>query len=212
MTTLRICFVGDSLVNGTNDPEFLGWPGRMAQSEVAAGHDVSVYNLGIRGDTSEMVADRWQKECEARLPDVHPCALVFSFGVNDSAFENGVRRVNFDQSLDVAHELMTVAKNWLPTLWVGPPPVELDETQFIPAPAICYEFTRERIAELNTAYAQIATELGVPYFDLFTTLREEPDWVQSYDGSDGVHPMATGYAKIAELVRQWDAWQSWFAD
>ena len=27
MTELRICFIGDSLVLGTGDDEFLGWPG-----------------------------------------------------------------------------------------------------------------------------------------------------------------------------------------
>ena len=210
MTTLRICFVGDSLVNGTNDPEFLGWPGRVSEGEVAAGHDVTTYNLGIRGDTSEMISDRWRKECEARLPEIQPCALVFSFGVNDIAFENGVRRVDFDRSLDVARELMRSAKDWLPTLWVGPPPVELDETTFIPAPGIRYAFSRERIGELSTAYANVATELGVPYFDLFDRLNKKPEWFQSFNGTDSVHPMGNGYAQIAQHLSQWDAWRNWF--
>jgi len=56
MTVLRICFVGDSLTLGTNDDEYLGWPGRIAKRERAAGHDVTVYNLGVRADTSEMIA------------------------------------------------------------------------------------------------------------------------------------------------------------
>ena len=60
MTTVRICFVGDSLVLGTNDDAYLGWPARLVQRETRAGHDVSLYNLGIRADTSEMIAARWR--------------------------------------------------------------------------------------------------------------------------------------------------------
>lgn len=210
MTILRFCFVGDSLVNGTNDPEFLGWPGRLAQDEVTAGHDVTVYNLGIRADTSEMIAARWRAECEARLPAVQPCALVFSFGVNDTALENGVRRVPFERSLEIAREMMTSAKDWLPTLWVGPPPVELDETTFDPTPDIHYQFTRERIRELSTAYAEIASQIGVPYFDLYDRLDGAPEWQNCYDGSDGVHPQSQGYALVSQHISQWDSWRALF--
>ena len=210
MTTLRFCFVGDSLVNGTNDTEFLGWPGRLAKDEVAQGHDVTVYNMGIRGDTSEMVERRWRAECEARMPAIQPCALVFSFGVNDIADENGVRRVELDKSLEIAQTMMSEAKAWLPTLWVGPPPVELDETTFIPAPKITYVFTRERIAELNLAYKKIATKHDIPYFDSFNLLKGRPHWEQSYDGSDGVHPMGEGYAEFSRNIGKWDAWRKCF--
>jgi len=53
---LRMCFVGDSLLLGTNDDNYLGWPGRLCRREREAGHDVSLYNLGIRADTSEKIA------------------------------------------------------------------------------------------------------------------------------------------------------------
>ncbi len=210
MTVLRFCFVGDSLVNGTNDPEFLGWPGRLAQREVAAGHDVTVYNLGIRADTSEMIAGRWQAECEARLPAVQPCALVFSFGVNDTALENGVRRVPFERSLEIARDMMTAARDWLPTLWVGPPPVELDEATFDPTPDIHYQFTRQRIGELSAAYKSLAAELDVPYFDLYGALNGSPDWLNSFDGTDGVHPQSRGYALVSRHISQWAAWRTLF--
>ncbi len=210
MTTLRICFVGDSLVNGTNDPDFQGWPGRLAQGEVARGHDLSVYNLGIRGDTSAMIAERWQRECEVRLPAIQPCALVFSFGVNDVAFENGTRRVAFEQSLDIARTMMTAAKSWLPTLWVGPPPVELEQTTFVPAPNITYVFSRPNIQALSHAYGDIAVELGVPYFDLYAALDGDPNWLHSFDGFDSVHPNQNGYQLIRQHMQNWHAWRSWF--
>jgi hypothetical protein len=34
---IRICFIGESFVNGTGDPEFLGWTGRVCRhAEFAA--------------------------------------------------------------------------------------------------------------------------------------------------------------------------------
>lgn len=212
MTVLRICFNGDSLVNGTNDPDFQGWPGRLAQAEVAIGHDLSVYNLGIRGDTSKMIAQRWRAECQARLPDIHPCALVFSFGVNDVAFENGVRRVEFDESLKIAEQMMTEAKSWLPTLWVGPPPVELDETRFFPSPDVTYVFQRTDIETLSNAYGALAQKIGIPYFDLYQALDGDIDWLDAFDGDDSVHPRQRGYELVARLLSEWPAWRRWFDD
>ncbi|NQV99118.1 MAG: lipase [Rhodospirillales bacterium] len=209
MTELRICFVGDSLVNGTNDPDFQGWPGRLAQAEVANGHDLSVYNLGIRGDTSVMIATRWQAECEARLPAIQPCALVFSFGVNDIALENGSRRVSFPSSLQTAREMIGAASSWLPTLWVGPPPVEREQTTFHPAAGISYEFARKEIEHLSDAYGALAAELDVPYYDLYGALKDDAEWRRAFDGSDAVHPTQTGYHLISRHIGNWPAWRHW---
>lgn len=62
MVALRICFGGNSITNGTGDDEYLGWPGRLCAAERARSHDFSHYNLGIRGDTSEMIEARWRDE------------------------------------------------------------------------------------------------------------------------------------------------------
>jgi len=210
MTVLRICFVGDSLTLGTNDDEYLGWPGRIAKRERAAGHDATVYNLGVRADTSEMIAQRWRAECEARLPDIHPGALVFSFGINDSAIENGTQRVEHDRSLEVARSMITEAKAWKPTIWIGPPPVDDERQPLRPGGGIEYSFASVRAARLSDAYADLAKELDVPYLDLFTALAGGGNWDSAFEGDDGVHPKDTGYAEIAERVAGWEGWRNWF--
>ena len=78
---LRICFIGDSVTAGTGDDMFQGWAGRLCEMAWDEGHDVTGYNLGIRGETSPMIAARWRAECTPRLPDGVPAALVFAFGV-----------------------------------------------------------------------------------------------------------------------------------
>ena len=44
MTELRICFVGDSITQGTGDDTALGWPGRLIAAARAQGHDFCGYN------------------------------------------------------------------------------------------------------------------------------------------------------------------------
>jgi len=209
MTTLRICFVGDSLVLGTNDHDFQGWPGRVAHREVLAGHDLTIYNMGIRADTSEMISARWRRECEPRLPDMHSGALVFSFGTNDMAVADGKVRVPIEKSCAIARDMMQQASAWKPTLWVGLPPVD-DGRQPFRAGNITYDFSSERSAKLNDAYDRVAQDLRIPYLDLFTLLSTESSWLDAFDGDDGVHPLHVGYAQIAERITGWDAWRYWF--
>jgi hypothetical protein len=49
---VRICFVGESFVNGTGDPECLGWTGRICVGANKKGYDITYYNLGVRRETS----------------------------------------------------------------------------------------------------------------------------------------------------------------
>lgn len=209
MTQLRICFVGDSLTNGTGDRAFLGWPGRLCHREVQAGHDLTCYNLGIRAETTEMIRPRWRGECTPRLLDSFPGALVFLFGTNDTAIEDGATRVAFDRSLENARAMISEAMDWKPTLWIGPPPIDELQQPFRAAPGLpTRQFSNARIAELSDAFAAVAAEMGVPYLDLFTPLSGDSSWNGAV--GDGVHPPDDGYAVIAERVAGWDGWRRWF--
>jgi acyl-CoA thioesterase I len=210
MSELRICFIGDSLVLGTGDEEFLGWPGRVIQRELQAGHDLTLYNTGIRGDTTTMIEARWRAEAKARLPTENPCALVFSFGCNDMAMADGVLRNSPEDAVASATRMISEAKEWLPTLWVGPPPVNDDDMPFSSAPGRERYLSSSRNAQLSDMFEKVADELGVPYLDLFTPLSADPYWENYYNSGDGVHPKGSGYAAIAEHIIGWDGWRAWF--
>ncbi len=210
MTALRVCFIGDSLVLGTGDDDFLGWPGRVMQRERHAGHDVTMYNLGIRGDTTTMIEARWRAEAEARLPAENPAALVFSFGCNDMAMENGQLRNVQEDAVASAKRMIAEAKAWLPTLWIGPTPVNDDDMPFSSAPGRARYLSSSRNVQLSDMFEDAAAELGVPYLDLFTPLMANSDWPKYYVKGDGVHPTRDGYAIVAEHVIGWDAWRAWF--
>jgi acyl-CoA thioesterase I len=106
MTVLRICFIGDSITAGSGDDHYLGWPGRVCAAERAKGHDLTAYNLGVRADTSVLIAARWRAEAAARLPPEHAGALVFAFGINDTAEEAGKRRVDSAETAEIARTML----------------------------------------------------------------------------------------------------------
>ncbi|WP_338257507.1 GDSL-type esterase/lipase family protein [Dictyobacter halimunensis] len=198
MKDLRICFIGDSFVNGTGDPACLGWTGRVCAAAMSQGHEVTYYNLGIRRQTSLEIARRWRDESEARLP--HGCdgRIVFSFGVNDTVLENGRPRLAPLESLRYARETLRAARELRPTLMVGPPPMPDDEQN-------------QRIASLSQHLALLCQELAIPYLDIFTPLLQIEEWREEALANDGAHPRAAGYSALAHLVQDWPAWRSWFA-
>jgi len=211
MTALRICFVGDSLTIGTGADQFLGWPGRLCQVERKNGHDLSCYNLGIRADTSKLIAARWRAECAARLPEIYQGALIFAFGNNDSAIETGTStvRVPLEESIATAREILIEAKAWKPTLFVGPWPCEESKQPVNPTGLLGYDFRNSRIAEYNQAYAELMHELGVPYLDLYTALSTDRRWSEASREGDGIHPPAGGYILVAGKIGDWAAWRNW---
>ena len=211
MTTLRLCFVGDSITAGTGDAHYLGWPGRLCAAEAKRGHDLTSYNLGVRADTSRHVAQRWRAECAARLPDDMPGAIVFAFGINDTAVENGgpEPRVPLQESLANARTILKEAKAWRPVLWIGPVPVEETMQPVRPAANVSYDLRNSRIAEYDRTFAGLAAELGVPYLDLFSAFGADARWARAGRAGDGVHPPAEGYALLAERVGAWRAWRAW---
>ncbi len=213
MATLRICFVGDSITVGSEDAGFLGWPSHLCVAETARGHDLTLYNNGVRGDTSEMIRPRWRQECDPRLPDHVNGRLVFSFGVNDMAEESGTGiRVPVENSVANARAMLTEARDWLPTLMLGPIPVIEDMQPYVFPNGIAYDFNNNRIAELNQRYADLCDQLAIPYLDLFATLHGNAAWETSQRNCDGVHVLGDGYAMIAGLVAEWPAWRAWLDD
>lgn len=112
---VRVCVLGDSFTAGTGDPEHRGWVGRVA---AAGPQPVTVYNLGVRRETSADVLGRWRAECTARLPAGVDGRVVVAFGVNDTTAEEGTLRVRPTASAGNLAALLDAAP-W-PVLVVGP--------------------------------------------------------------------------------------------
>lgn len=195
----RILFFGDSFVAGAGDPAGLGWVGRAVAAAHAAGLPLTAYNLGVRGDTTLDVAARWQVEAAARTraPDA-AYGVVLGLGSNDMAEEEDRLRVAPGQAVDALGRLIDLAEaSGLGAFVVGPPPVG-DRDQ------------DERIRELSSRFAHVATRRRVAFVETATALGASAVWTAEAAAHDGSHPGAGGYAQLAELVLA-GGWLDWLA-
>ncbi len=192
---IRIYFIGDSYVNGTGDPEYLGWPGRACAASKSEEYSITSYNLGIRADTSEDVLRRWEQEVEARRLKPHDGRIVFGFGANDCWIEDGKTRVDRADSVRNTEEILTRAQSLLPTLMIGPPP-GIDESE---------DALRE---DMSALLGTIAGRVGVPYIEVIHALRADGVWRREAALGDRIHPADRGYSALAKLVLDWPMW--WF--
>lgn len=195
---LRLCFVGDSFVNGTNDPTYLGWTGRVAALARQRGHMLTCYNLGVRRDTSREITARWELEAQRRLPESCTPHVVFSYGVNDTTTQGGNRAVAEESSLADTRRMLQAAKQrGYRVALIGPPPIA-DSQQ------------NRRTRQLSVEMARVAMNEGVPFLAVFDDLIGDPVWMAEVAADDGAHPGAEGYARFAALVDGWDRW--WFKE
>lgn len=192
---LRLCFFGDSFVNGTGDSTALGWVARACAAQMAAGHDLTLYNLGIRGNTSGQIHQRWQAEAQARLDDVAPAQrrLVFSFGANDAAQDLAPQ-----QTLTTAESVLSTAQAYARTVFIGPAPIADDAA------------ADNRIASLCQDFAALAARLDLPYLPIHGFLRQQRAWMDEALARDGAHPDAGGYAVLADFIAASPLWQGLF--
>lgn len=190
---MRICFVGDSITNGTGDPEYLGWVGRVMQDERGRRAELTSYNLGIRRDRSDQIRARWRAEVEGRLPAEHDGRIVFAFGANDA-----VQEVAPAATLGHAEAMLTEAAARWPVFMVGPAPLP-------------EEGARQRLAALDEALAALCRRLAVPYASVFEGLMATPVWLDEARAGDGAHPGAGGYRRMADLILASDRWRLWMA-
>lgn len=194
---IRICFVGDSFVNGTGDETALGWAGRLCAAAHERGIPVTYYNLGIRRNTSADILRRWEAECSLRLPEGCDGRVVFSCGVNDTVVENGKVRVPPEESRVNIRSVLCGAKKQYKVLMLGPPPVADDEQN-------------RGILALSQAFSHEAKLLDVPYIDLFSPLASDPAYRSEASGNDGFHPGSGGYKIMAAAISASPDW--WFHD
>lgn len=197
MNEVRICFVGESFVNGTGDPECLGWAGRICVNANKKGYDITYYNLGVRRETSANLKNRWLREVSDRLPKNYDGRVIFSFGTNDTTIENGKTRIEVKDSIANVRSILSEAKKLYPILMVSPPPIA-DQAQ------------NYRISSLSQQFALVCSEINVPYLDIFSKLKKSNVWLNELEANDGAHPRAAGYQEFAEIVQNWEAWLNWF--
>lgn len=188
MRDVRVCVFGDSFVAGVGDPKALGWVGRVAaRTPLSTGADVTVYPLGVRGETTEEMVVRMPMECAPRFAHGDEQRIVVAPGVADA-------RAGVDPTRTAAALEFSLASLDVPTLVIGPPPVGDDAML-------------DRLARLDEAFASLSERRGATYISTYQPLARRKTWHDARAG-DGVHPNQSGYGILAYVVLN-EGWYQW---
>jgi|SRR3989344_76028 len=192
----RILIFGDSITWGAVDSENMGW-GNLLQRYLYSSSegDISVYNLGISGDTTDDLLKRFRAECEARKTD-EGLRIIFAIGTNDS------RYINTKDNPEVAEEkfvknleyLIRSAREFTDEIvFIGL--TDVDESKTIPIPwSPTKNYTSENIRKYSSVIKSTCERQRIPFIDMSGVVSRE-------EMPDGLHPNTEGHKKIFEKVK-----------
>lgn len=202
----NVLIFGDSISYGCWD-EKGGWAQRLKnemEQDIIASHfaqDHFIYPLGIPGDTTQTLLQRFKQETDARIIPQERTIFIFSIGINDSIYNNKTNSFitplwKFKNNLQA---LMQAAKRYTKDIIVvGLTPV--DETKVNPMswlPECSYK--NDYISQYTTALEEVCTQEKLIFLDVFT------DWQHKEFEKlllDGLHPNSEGHSLLLEKIRE----------
>lgn len=134
-----------------------------------------------------LICERLAREVAPRLAHAEEPRIVVSFGVNDTALENGAPRATREDSIRALRRIHA-ATGTTELMFVGPPAVHDDDHN-------------ERIAALSEALREESTHLGIPFVPCFEGTVDDVVWRRDIREGDGFHPDAAGYGQLATIIQ-----------
>jgi lysophospholipase L1-like esterase len=199
----RILVFGDSITYGAWDLKG-GWVQRLREfldeknlSDLDNA-DFSVYNLGISGDTTEDLLERFEFEAEKRMKEDDEMIFIFAIGINDSQFIHSLNspKISVVKFQDNFQKFINFAQKFSQKIiFVGL--TSVDEAKTIPWD-IDKSYKNEHIKRYNQIIKQICEENKIHFIKLFDKFSKI-----NYKKllKDGLHPNSEGHQKIFEIVR-----------
>jgi lysophospholipase L1-like esterase len=211
---LKIIALGDSLVYGFGDPDKGGWVEQLRRWWMlpdSAGH--ILYNLGVRGDRTQQVAQRLEVEFRHRgeLRNRVPDLIILSVGVNDStrlSRPDGKNYTDFAVFEAQITALIEQAQQLCPVLFVGMVPVDEAKMPFLD----CFYYNHTDQYRYKEATRLACNKRNIPYLDIFEQwMGRGETWRCKRLSNDGLHPNTLGYQALLEDVINWEALVSYHA-
>ncbi|MBL8581626.1 MAG: hypothetical protein JNL61_05285 [Rhizobiaceae bacterium] len=205
-----IYFLGDSITLGWRDEDLGGWPARLMRRLAGQGYSITGYNLGVRGDTSGEIAERWEQEVGRRQRGSNSL-LVFAFGVNDAKVApDGTYLTPASDTASSVRRILAAARRHR-VLLIGPAPVdEVLMQRHLNQEGLAAMPTAKAIDAIARRMESEARSAGVPFLDLLDRLAANAVWKRSLADTDGLHPSRSGHDLVADLIQEWPAWAELF--
>lgn len=204
----NILIFGDSITYGCWDTKG-GWALRLKnhidQKIISDGviNDHFVYPLGIPGDTTHTLLQRFKQETDSRIVPHEASVFIFSIGINDSIFNNKMNSqiIPFWKYKNNLQVLIQSAKRYSKNIvFVGLNPVDeatVDPMSWLPDCSYKNAF----VEEYNNGLDLVCRQESVKFINIFA------EWkTMDYKKLlfDGIHPNGEGhqqlFAKISENI------------
>ncbi|HEY4558414.1 MAG TPA: GDSL-type esterase/lipase family protein [Enteractinococcus sp.] len=188
---IRLFSVGAQTLTGVGDARSLGWLGRVLAKTHAPDLVIESYPLVFPNETTEQLSHRWEREVIPRLAtNETENRMVIAVPQDPVSMASSSARAR----LHLANTLDRAAQHNIATFVVGPTPAQDQEFN-------------QHLAQLNTAYQDVAERRGVTYIDAFTDLVNHQNFNEDVMINDGL-PGQAAYGLIAWLVlnRGWFEW------
>ncbi|WP_278555140.1 SGNH/GDSL hydrolase family protein [Elizabethkingia bruuniana] len=195
-----LCF-GDSITYGEYDGVSGGWTdilkryfhSRFINENI---EELNVFNLGIGGETTNGLVNRFSIEADARTsPDQN--LIFFAYGANDVAMKEGKRMTDVIKLRANLQEVVEKAKKITPYLYIISILPVASAIDGITVPS-GKQRSNQIIEEYNQSLQEFAAQHEIVFIDLYHSFFAEKDILLS---GDGVHPNDKGYQFIAEHIK-----------
>lgn len=202
MNHSRVIIFGDSLTFGQNDTEG-GWVDRLKRETIS--HLVEtegrsknqIFNLGIGGDTSRGILERFEKELIPRLKEGWSPVLIFAYGVNDSQIDGEKEKVPLSELSNNTQEIIKIARKYTDYIFfVEPMRLGVDELVWKKTKV----YSESRIKRYSKCIEDILEQEKIPFIKTSSLI---PDYArEEYTSFDKLHSNNIGHHFIAEQVKK----------
>lgn len=196
-----ILVFGDSIVHGRGEQPNIGWVGRLKNYFEKQDPFYALYNVGIPGDTTSGLLERFDIEAKARIHYYYQgdkFIVMFGIGTNDALCIENPEKHNVEPSKFKENILALIEKAKTHTkyvVFVGLLPVNEDKTN----PFEKTYLTNQRQKEYNNITKECCKQENIDFIDLID------DWLKKdYKKllEDGLHPNSKGYDEIYRSIKE----------
>ncbi|MFZ3057685.1 MAG: GDSL-type esterase/lipase family protein [Minisyncoccales bacterium] len=185
---MTICIFGDSIVWGASDCEKGGWVDSL--KNYLMNEDIDVYNLGISGNTTEDLLERFDAEAEARNPDI----VIFAIGINDSLSLDKDGLIKFQKNIS---SLTNKARKFTDKIiFIGLTSVDESRTTSYLSEETGEAYNNQSIGEYDEIIKSFCEDNNLIFVDVLGLL------INDADLCDGLHPSSTGHQKLFERIKK----------
>ena len=160
-----------------------------------------LYNLGISGDSTNEVLERFEDELSKRFREDQELLVAFEVGINDSMYINAEKefrtpKKKFKENLE---ELIKLARKYTEKIvFLGLSPAVDDILDPIPWHTAA-TYKTEYIKEFDGVIKNTCKENNLLFIDTFTSFAGKD--YQKLLTPDGIHPNSEGHKFIFEIVK-----------